>query len=158
MKKSILLTAAIVLFLGTFAKAQGTTQYTWDTYKTKFKIGKDFVVKENTSNSFSAGTKDINLTIYPRTGGHNNSAELLKDLKQWVKDTKVTISTDGYLEQPDLNGYHGYMVDATSEGWPVLLMNIVDPLYTDIHLYVWISYDEKSFDLALEILKSFTPN
>ena len=157
MKRSILLTAAVVLFLTTFTKAQ-TIDYTWDTYKTKFKIGKDFTVKENTTSTFSAGNKDINLTIYPRTGGHNNSSELLSGLKQWVKDTKVTISTDGYLEQPDLNGYHGYMVDATSQGWPVLLMNIVDPLYTDIHLYIWISYDEKSFDLAVEILKSFTPN
>ena len=158
MKKSFILTATIVLFMGSFAKAQSLKQYTWDSYKTKFKIGTDFKVKESTGTSFSAGNKDINLTIYPRTGGHNNSSQLQTDLKSWVKDSKVTVSSDGYKELPDLNGYHGYMIDGTYEGWPVFMMNIVDPDYTDIHLYVWVSYDTKTYDIALEILKSFTPN
>jgi hypothetical protein len=158
MKKSMLITAVIVLLIGANATAQTLKQYTWESYKTKFKIGTDWTISESTGTSFSAGNKDINLSIYPRTGGHNNYSELLSGLKAWVKESNVTISSDGYLEQPNLNGYHGCMVDGTYDGWSVFLMNVVDPDYTDIHLYVWVAYDTKSYDVALEVLKSFTPN
>jgi hypothetical protein len=158
MKKSMLITAVMVLFIGTSISAQSLKQYTWDSYKTKFKIGTDWTVKESTSSSFSAGNKDINLTIYPRTGGHNDYTELKNGLRTWVSDSKVIVNSKGYQELSDLNGYHGCMIDGTTEGWPVFMMNVVDPDYTDIHLYVWVSYDTDSYDIALEVLKSFTPN
>jgi len=33
----------------------------------------------------------------------------------------------------------------------------MDPDYTDIQLYVWVAYNSKSENLAIDILKSFTP-
>jgi len=52
MKKSMLLSALVVLFIGAGATAQSLTQYTWDTYKTKFKIGSSWTVEESTGDSF----------------------------------------------------------------------------------------------------------
>ncbi len=159
MKKSMLITAVMVLLIGASATAQSLKQYTWDSYKTKFKIGTDWTIEESTGTSFSAGNYDINLTIYPRTGGHNDYTELKSGLKSWVTDSKVTVSSSGYSELKDLNGYHGCMIDGTYNGsQQVFMMNVVDPDYTDIHLYVWVAYNTKSFDVALEVLKSFTPN
>jgi hypothetical protein len=37
-------------------------------------------------------------------------------------------------------------------------MMIHDPDYNDIACYVWLAYNQKSYDTALAILKSFTPN
>lgn len=162
MKKSMLLSALLVLFIGASASAQSYTNYTWDAYKTKFKIGSDWTVEESTGDSFSAGNYDINLTIYPRTGGHNDYTQLKSGLKSWVSDSKVQISSDGYVELTAemLNGYHGCMVDGyyNNGTQQCFMMNVVDPDYTDIHLYVWIAYNKKSYDQALEVLKSFTPN
>jgi len=159
MKKSIL-TGAFVLFIGMMANAQSLTQYTWDTYKTKFKIGKDWEVKESTSDYFSAGNFDINLTISPMKNESGNSSDGLKTgLKGWVKQNNVTVSTDGYQRLEDLNGYHGWMIDGYyNTTQQVFMMNVVDPDYTDINLYVWVAYNKKSYDTALEVLKSFTPN
>jgi len=79
-----------------------------------------------------------------------------------VADSKVQISSEGYVELTAemLNGYHGCMVDGyyNNGTQQCFMMNVVDPDYTDIHLYVWIAYNKKSYDIALEVLKSFTPN
>lgn len=161
MKKSIFITAAVVLFMGTFTMAQSLKSFTWDTYKTKFKIGSDFEIKESTGDFFSAGTYDINLTISPMKNSEGNTyTSLQKGLKSWVATNDVTVNSSGYQHLEDLNGYHGCMIDGTYNNGTqtVFMMNVVDPDYTDIHLYVWVAYNTKSYDLALEILKSFTPN
>lgn len=160
MKKSIFVTAAVVLFIGTATMAQSLKQFTWDTYKTKFKIGTDFEIKESTGDYFSAGTFDINLTISPMKNTEGNTyASLKSGLQGWVKQNEVTVSSSGYQHLEDLNGYHGCMIDGYYNGTQqVFMMNVVDPDYTEIHLYVWVAYNDKSYDLALSILKSFTPN
>lgn len=155
----MLITAVVALLMGAGISAQSLKQYTWDSYKTKFKIGTDWKIEESTGTSFSAGNYDINLTIYPRTGGHNDYNELKSGLKTWVGENKVTPDSKGYKELANLNGYHGCMVDGYYNGsQQVFLMNVVDPDYTDIHLYVWVAYNSKSYDIALEVLESFTPN
>lgn len=157
MKKTILISAFFLLVAG-FSYSQ-FTDYTWDTYKTKFKIGTDMSVQESTADYFSAGNFDINLTVSPMKGGTNNYTDLQNGLKAWVKENNVTVSAKGYQHLEDLNGYHGCMIDGYYNGTQqVFMMNVVDPDYTDIHLYVWIAYNTKSYDKALTILKSFTPN
>jgi hypothetical protein len=160
MKKSMLITAVIVLLIGANATAQSLKQYTWDSYKTKFKIGTDWTVTESTGTSFSAGNHDIVLSIYPRTGGHNDYTELKNGLRSWAADSKAAPDDKGYKELTNLNGYHGCMMDGFyNDGTQqCFMMNVVDPDYTDIHLYVWIAYNTKSFETAKEVLNSFTPN
>lgn len=157
MKKTFIISAIALLITG-FSFAQ-YTDYTWDTYKTKFQIATDMTVQESTADYFSAGNFDINLTISPQKGGSNSYADLQSGLKAWVKQNNVTVSSKGYLHLEDLNGYHGCMIDGYYNGTQqVFMMNVVDPDYTDIHLYVWIAYNTKSYDKAEKILYSFTPN
>ena len=158
MKKSIFITAAVVLFMGTFASAQDLIQYTWDTYKTKFQIGSDFEVLDNTSEKFSAGNSNINLTIYPEKVSKLTTGKMKSSLKQWTKNNGVTPSKNGYLSLKDLNGYWGVMVDGYKGTQQVFLMMIHDPDYADIAMYVWVAYNQQGYDTALAILKSFTPN
>jgi hypothetical protein len=158
--KKFIITALIVLLMGAGAKAQTLTDYTWDSYKTKFKIGTDWKVEESTATSFSAGNHDIMLSIYPRTGGHNDYSELLTGLKAWAAKSGATEDSKGFKELTDLNGYHGCMMDGTynNGSQQCFMMNVVDPQYTDIHLYVWIAYNTTSYSVAEKVLKSFTPN
>jgi hypothetical protein len=158
-KKSIITTAAIILFIGGFIQAQSLKQYTWDTYKTKFKIGSDFKIEESTGDYFSAGTFDINLTISPQKASGMTYDKMESGLRTWVKDNNVTPNSEGYKYLNDLNGYWGVMVDGYyNTNQQVFLMMVMDPDYTDIQLYVWIAYNSKSFNLAKDILNSFTPN
>jgi hypothetical protein len=157
MKKSIFIFAS-VLFISTFASAQSLTQYTWDAYKTKFKIGTTMEVQESTGDYFSAGNYDINLTVSPQKETGMTKSKMEGGLRAWVKQNEVTVSSSGYKTLDDLNGYHGVMCDGHYDGTKqVFLMMVMDPDYTDIQLYVWIAYNTKTYDLALSILKSFTP-
>ena len=103
---------------------------------------------------------DVN--IYIESLGRGTTSDKLGrfSLKNISPETyEVTVSSDGYQRLEDLNGYHGWMIDGYYNGsQQVFIMNVVDPDYTDINLYVWVAYNKKSYDTALEVLKSFTPN
>ena len=157
MKKTILLFAS-VLFVSAFASAQSFTDYTWDTYKVKFKIGSDMKVQESTGDYFSAGNFDINLTISPQKESGMTKSKMESGLRAWVKQNEVTVTSAGYKPLDNLNGYHGVMCDGHYDGTKqVFMMMVMDPVYTDIQLYVWVAYNSKSENLAIDILKSFTP-
>ena len=157
MKKSILFTAAVVLLMGTFVKAQSMTQYTWAAFDTKFKIGSDMKVVESTSEKFEASGDGINLTLYPEKVNGLTKSKMKTMLQTWTESNGVKPTSDGYTSMKDLNGYWGEQVVGTKDGYAVYLMFLHDPNHKDIAMYIWVAYEEKTLDLAVSILTSFTP-
>ncbi len=137
--------------------AQDMQTWTWDSYKTKFKVPYDFEVKTNTGEAFSAGNKDINLSIYPQKVSDMTYSKMKTSLAKWVESNGVTVDGD-YWELADLNRYWGVMVGGYYQGFHVMLWLLVDPDYTDIGLYVWCSYNESASSIVTDIFYSFTPN
>lgn len=158
MKKSIFFTVSLVFLMGTFAKAQTLETWTWDSYHMKFKVPSDFEVLESTGEKFSAGNYDINLTIYPEKVSDYTYDKMKSSLRTWTTSNNVVPDSKGYQYLEDLNGYWGCMVDGYKGESQIFLMMIHDPDYNDIACYVWLAYNQKSYDTALAILKSFTPN
>ena len=147
----------MMLAIVQLASAQ-MTEWTWDTYQTKFMAPKDFKVLKNDKTIFSAGNEHINLTIYPREDSELEYEEMLELLENWAISTKLTYETGGeYIE--DLNGYWGCFIDGIAENDnPTTVMLIADPDFPDIHFYIWMQYQDGYFDTAVEILKSISPN
>jgi Dihydro-orotase-like len=147
----------ISIILCGFLNAQDMQTWTWDSYKTKFKVPYDFEIKTNTADAFSAGNQDINLTIYPRKVTDMTYEKMEYSLSSWVNNNGVEITTE-YLQLTDLNRYWGVLCDGTYQGFNVMSLMLVDPDYTDIALYIWCSYNQRSAITAAEIMYSFTPN
>jgi hypothetical protein len=164
MKKITSKTILISIFAFSFiclgtAHAQTTvrmTDYVWNEYSIKFKIPRDFKVKESDAKQFIASNYDINLSIYPRKGENLFYEGYKSALIDWVRSNKVVVNGD-YLKVTDLNGFVGAMVDATKDGYPVFLMVVANPKDLDVSLYVWISYNALDIDIARDILESITP-
>ena len=139
MKKNNSLIIASVLFLCTCAmnlQAQ-TTEYTWSSYKTKFKVPDTFKLEQNDSTKFSAGNNDFNLTIYPRRGENLDSSQMAKNLRTWAETNQVkNLGEITNLNTEKLNGYWGVFIEGDLEGFPVFEMLIVDPDYPEISLYL----------------------
>lgn len=150
-------TALICCFLiSSFLHAQDIT-YTWDSYKTKFKIPPDFVVSKSDGYNFIAGNTDINLTIYPKNGEYLSYREMKSYLLDWA-NRNVVINLTETTSLNNLNGYWGVFVEGTKDNFPVVLLLLVDPDFPEYSLYVWISYRAEKLDRALNILYSFEPN
>lgn len=155
--KRILLICTFALLLVPIASAQMET-WTWDAYKTQFQVPAGFQLQQNDADGFSAGNSDMNLTLYPRKVSGITYAQMESSLREWTAENGVKPDAAGYQYLDDLNGYWGVMTDGSYDGSPVFLMMVMDPDYTDIALYVWISYNQASYNTALKVLKSFTPN
>lgn len=163
MKKHLTLTFLLVfiglfLFSGTHGFAQMKT-YTWDTYKTKFKVPSDFELDESTGTKWIGHNRNINLSIYPRKDEKLSQREMKNAVYDWAVDNGVKNIGDAIeLDEEKLNGYWGVLYEGEKDGFSIGTMLIVDPDYPDISIYIWVSYREAYTDDVLDMLKSFTPN
>ncbi|MBI5218776.1 MAG: hypothetical protein HY958_07595 [Bacteroidia bacterium] len=164
--RCISFTVAAVLLLGLFSftpvtksNAQRMVQYTWDTYKTKFSVPSTFTVTKSSGDEWQGSDNDMALSIFPKTGEKMTQREMDRALKNWARDEGVGGLGDiTDVDSQKLNGYWGVFIEGTKDGWPVCLMLIIDPDYTDTGLYIWISYKEGMVDTVLKILYSFIPS
>jgi hypothetical protein len=159
LRLSVLLVFVAMFFLsGTHVFGQMKT-FTWDTYKTKFKVPDDFEVDESTSEKWIGHNPNINLSIYPRKDENLTKREMTKGVYNWAVDNGVkNIGDVVELDEEKLNGYWGVLYEGEKEGFSIGTMLIVDPDYPNITIYIWVSYREAYTDQVLEMLKSFTPN
>ena len=149
---------SILLLTATALMAQ-TQTYTWEPYKTKFTVPSNFTIKESTGDKWSGTNGDITLTIFPRKDENLSWEGMQKACYNWAVDAGVkNIGTLTELDEEKLNGYWGVMYEGDKDGFPVATMLIVDPDYTEISLYIWVSYREGKEDAVIDILMSFTPN
>ncbi len=158
-KLSVLLVFVTMFFLsGTHVFGQMKT-FTWDTYKTKFKVPSDFEVDESTGEKWIGHNRNINLSIYPRKDETLSHREMTKAVYDWAVDNGVkNIGDVVELDEEKLNGYWGVLYEGDKDGFSIGTMLIVDPDYPNISIYIWVSYREAYTDTVLEMLKSFTPN
>ena len=158
-KLSVLLVFVAMFFLsGTHVFGQMKT-FTWDTYKTKFKVPSDFEVDESTGEKWIGHNRNINLSIYPRKDETLSHREMTKAEYDWAVDNGVkNIGDVVELDEEKLNGYWGVLYEGDKDGFNIGTMLIVDPDYPSISIYIWVSYRESQTDTVLEMLKSFTPN
>ena len=159
LKLSVLLVFVAMFFLsGTHVFGQMKT-FTWDAYKTKFKVPDDFEVDESTGEKWIGHNPGINLSIYPRKDEKLSHREMTKALYDWAVDNGVkNIGDVVELDEDKLNGYWGVLYEGEKNSLSVGTMLIVDPDYPDISIYIWVNYKERETDTVLEMLKSFTPN
>lgn len=151
-----ILTAIIFLFLSSAASAQLKT-WNWSDYKMQFKAPIDFKIDENTPEKFAAGNGKLYLTIYPKKGAKMSYEGMRGALRDWSRQNDLTYKKDvQYMS--NLNRYWGVYIDGVAPSkLPTTLLLLVDPDYSNISFYVWLQYQSKSLDTAVEILKSFTP-
>jgi hypothetical protein len=162
MKHTSLL-ALVLVFICTLAQAQSLKSWTWETYKMKFKLPDNMTVDENNADKFEATNNLITLDIYPRTGENLTYSGMQNAVINWAYKTGLRYSDYNksgdsqpiYLK--DLNGYWGCAIDGTKDGLPASMLLLVDPDYTDISFYIWISYSDDYYHDAVQILKSFEP-
>ncbi|HSZ85026.1 MAG TPA: hypothetical protein VK787_03300 [Puia sp.] len=156
--------STILLFIiGFVANAQTLQQWTWETYKIKFKAPDDLVLKKNDATVYEAGNSAMYLDIYPRSGENLTYNGMKNALIKWAGTLGLAYdaqNSDGtsqpiYLE--NLNGYWGCAIDGTSNKLPATIMLIVNPDHPDISFYIWINYSKEYYHDAIAILKSFTP-
>ena len=162
MRKHFNLAASFaVLLCLLLSSAHGFAQmksFTWDTYKTKFKVPQDFVVDESTGNKWTGHNSNITLSIYPRKGENLSRTGMRDAVRTWAIDNGVKdIGAPTELDETKLNGYWGVMYEGYVDGFPVATMLIVDPDYPDISIYIWVSYREGWEDTVIDVLMSFTP-
>jgi len=163
MKQKYVLATLLVLLCG-FLKAQTLESWTWDTYKMKFKAPDNMRVVENNADKFEASNDNITLDIYPRKDESLTYDGMKNAIISWADQTGLTYSTYNkngdaqpiYLD--DLNGYWGCAIDGKKQGFPASMLLLVDPDYTDISFYIWISYSNEYYHDAIKILDSFEPN
>ena len=155
--------AALLLLCCSFLKAQTLENWTWDTYKIKFKAPDNMRIVANDAASFQATNDKITLDIYPRKGENLTYDGMKNAIIRWAGQTSLnydTYNTKGdaqpiYLD--DINGYWGCAIDGKKQGYPASMLLLVDPDYTDISFYIWISYSTEYYHDVLAILKSFEP-
>ncbi|HEY1871710.1 MAG TPA: hypothetical protein VGG71_11675 [Chitinophagaceae bacterium] len=158
-------------FLGLFvfvaicsiASAQSLVLYTWDTYKMKFKISSDMTVNDNNTDKFEASNHNITMDIYPRKGENLTYSGMKNAVINWANQSNLSWNSTNSSgdEQPiylkNLNGYWGCAIDGSKNGVAATMLLVVDPQYTEISFYIWISYVNGYDQDALQILKSFQP-
>jgi hypothetical protein len=162
MKHKYLL-AVLLLLCGTMLKAQSLENWTWDTYKMKFKAPDNMRVEQNDANSFQATNDKMTLDIYPRKGENLTYDGMKNAIINWASQTGLAYNTYNasgdaqpiYLD--NMNGYWGCAIDGKKQGYPASMLLLVDPDYTDISFYIWISYSDEYYHDAITILKSFKP-
>jgi len=162
MKTKYFLTA-ILLISCSFLKAQTLQNWTWDTYKMKFKAPDNMRVEENDAKSFQATNDKIALDIYPRKGENLTYDGMKNAIIKWANQQDLTYNTYNskgdaqpiYLD--DINGYWGCAIDGKKSGYPASMLLLVDPDYPDISFYIWVSYSDEYYHDAVTIIKSFKP-
>src|SRR5580704_9048781 len=106
--------APILLMITTyFGNAQTLQQWTWETYKIKFKAPDNLVLKKNDATVYEAGNSSLYLDIYPRSGENLTYDGMKNALVKWANSIGLLYNaqnSDGnsqpiYLE--NLNGYWG---------------------------------------------------
>ena len=144
--------------------AQSLKDWTWDTYKMKFKAPDNMIVKKSDATVYEASNNSITMDIYPRKD-ENLTYDGMKDaIIKWADQTGLTYNTynsDGDAQpiyMDDVNGYWGCAIDGKKEGFPASMLLIIDPDYPDISFYIWISYSKEYYHDAIKILQSFEPN
>jgi hypothetical protein len=161
MKNVILFIALSVIVAGTNTlNAQLWTDYNWEEYATTFKIPSDFEVKESTASKFHATNKRITLVIYPRNDVYDNYEDMEIALLKWANDSQVNYNADEeliILDETKMNNYWGMLLEGTLDDYPVGMLIMADPDYSDITLFVWVSYLEDEIDTVLEMLQSIRP-
>jgi hypothetical protein len=160
-KKNVLrmLLVATMFFITGTILAQDMKVFTWDAYKTKFSVPKDFRVTKSSGEYWSGTNDDITMSIYPRKDENLSQRAMKNSVYQWAVDNKVKDIGDlTELDADKLNGYWGDMYEGNIDGFPVALMLIVDPDYPEISLYIWISYRAGNSDTVIDMLMSFMPN
>jgi len=163
MKRKYFFLALSLLLSVNFLKAQSLENWTWDTYKMKFKAPDNMRVGENDANSFQATNDAITLDIYPRKGENLTYDGMKNAIIKWADQTGLRYmdyNSDGdaqpiYLD--DINGYWGCAIDGKKQGFPASMLLLVDPDFPDISFYIWISYSNEYYHDAVTILKSFQP-
>lgn len=154
---------ALMFISCNFLYAQSLEDWTWDTYKIKFKAPDNMRIEENDANSFKATNGNIALDIYPRKGENLSYAGMKKAIINWADQTGLnynSYNSNGnsqpiYLD--DINRYWGCAIDGKKKGYPTTILLLVDPDYPDISFYIWISYSSDYYRDAVTILKSFKP-
>ncbi len=142
---------------GLFAQTAMKT-YSWENYKTKFKVPENFRVTESSDARWSGTNDDITLSIYPRTGENLSVSDMQSAVYNWaVQNGVIEIGDITELDSEKLNGYWGYLYEGSKDGFPIGTMLIVDPDFPQISLYIWVSYREGFEDTVIDILMSFTP-
>jgi len=162
MKQKYLLAALLLLYCN-FLKAQTLESWTWDSYKMKFKAPDNMRVEENDANGFQTTNDKITLDIYPRKGENLTYDGMKNAIIKWADQTGLTYNdyNSNGKSQPiyldNLNGYWGCAIDGKKEGFPASMLLLVNPDYTEISFYIWISYSDEYYHDAINILKSFQP-
>ena len=141
-----------------FGQSRNLKPYTWESYKTKFKIPDDFTVTASEGDKFIAGNNNMNFNIYPRKGESLSSEERENAVRKWAEDNNVKgLGKVTVLDESKLNGYWGVFIEGARDGYPEIYMLIINPNDYNIALYVKLSYKVGMEDLALDILKSIAP-
>src|SRR5258708_32043723 len=145
-----------------FANAQTLKDWTWDSYKMKFKAPDNMVVQKSDATVYEASNNSITMDIYPRKGENLIYDGMKNAIIQWANQVSLSYTTNSSGEtQPiyldNINGFWGCAIDGTKDGFSSSALLIVNPNYPDISFYIWISYAKEYYHDAVAILKSFTP-
>lgn len=159
MKKLTFVFAVVCTFLlSGNIMAQEWRTFTWDSYKTEFKIPSDFEVTESTGEKFSATNEAILMAIFPAKDENLAWDEMEEALIAWSLENEVENMADVVeLDEEKMNGYWGMMLEGTKSDFNVATMLLVDPDYPEISLYIWVAYDTGLEDTVLEMLMSISP-
>src|SRR5256885_1935183 len=131
--------------------------YTWESYKTKFKVPPSFVVTESDAAKFIAGNHNINLSIYPKTGAGMSYESMKANIKEWAHTNDLTFASEPVYIR-DNNRYWGIGLDCTNDdGKATSLFLFINPDNPTISLYIWFQYNSGYMEKCLDILNSFTP-
>lgn len=128
---------------------------TWEPYKLQFEIPTDFEIADNSTESFSAGNTDINITIFPQKVS-NNKDNMLGGLIKWADAQSLIYDSDAPYAD-DLDDYWACFIDGTApNGNETSIMVLVDPKSPETGLYVWLQYNENKVSVAMDMMVSFT--
>jgi hypothetical protein len=130
--------------------------YSWDSYSMAFSIPQTFTVLESDSIKFSAGNSAMNLTIYPVNASGIDSSNMESLLGEWASSNGVEILSD-FERFNDAENYFGVLCAGKLTDYNVMLIIAIDPYLTDTGFYIWISYNDDSYETALSIISSFYP-
>jgi hypothetical protein len=148
----------LLLSISSILCAQTLKSWTWDYYKIKFKAPDNMVVQENSDKKFQASNVSIVMDIYPRVGENLTYDGMKNAIIDWANKTNLSYNSDSnpvYLK--DINRYWGCAIDGTNNDFPTSILLLVDPDYSNISFYIWISYKSEYYHDVVAILKSFEP-
>ncbi len=150
MKKRFL--AALVLLASLNTLSAQLVDYRWDTHGVGFGVPRDFSVKANSAEEFTAENGNIFLTILPF-----QDENVTKDnLAEAVVEMAVNMEYDSVeaADEADVDDFTGYYVKGTKEGVNALVMGLLDRK-SSTNLLVIVAYMDGYESQALDIANSF---